>query len=175
MNGVRNSPAPEAFSRKIEAMQNVTQLVRELQEMRDQGFLSYALLRHAVKKVKRASDKYDWVGAYLLNEAGDELWLHHYVGRPTEHSRIPVGSGVCGTAVEEKTNQNIPDVSVVENYLVCSPEVQSELVVLIRAGDEIFGQIDIDSDEKKSFSDEDEAAVEAVADKLAEQIAAERR
>jgi hypothetical protein len=53
MNGVRNSPAPEAFSRKIQAMQNVTQLVKELQEMRDQGFLSDALLRHAVKKVKR--------------------------------------------------------------------------------------------------------------------------
>jgi L-methionine (R)-S-oxide reductase len=159
----------------VRVMQNATELVKEIQEMRDQGFLSDALLRHAVKKLKRASEKYDWVGVYLLNEAGDELWLHNYVGSPSEHSRIPVGSGVCGTAVAEKANQNIPDVSAVDNYLACSPEVQSELVVLIRAGDEIFGQIDIDSDEKGAFGTEDEAGVQAVADKLAEQIAAERR
>ncbi|MEX0836736.1 MAG: GAF domain-containing protein, partial [Gemmatimonadota bacterium] len=62
-----------------------------------------------------------------------------------------------------------------ENYLACSPDVQSELVVLIRAGDEIFGQIDIDSEEKDSFSEEDEIALVGLADKLAEQLAAERR
>jgi L-methionine (R)-S-oxide reductase len=156
-------------------MQNVTQLVKELQEMRDQGFLSDALLRHAVKKVRKASDKFDWVGVYLLNDAGDELWLHNYVGMPTEHSRIPVGSGVCGTAVAEKKNQNVPDVSVLTNYLACNPDVQSELVVLIRAGDQIFGQIDIDSDQKKAFSADDEQGIQAIADKLAEQFVAERR
>jgi len=156
-------------------MQNVTQLVKELQEMRDQGFLSDALLRHAVKKVRKASDKFDWVGVYLLNDAGDELWLHNYVGMPTEHSRIPVGTGVCGTAVAEKQNQNVPDVSVRPNYLSCNPEVQSELVVLIRAGDQIFGQIDIDSEQKKAFSEAEEQGIQAIADKLAEQFVAERR
>ncbi len=175
MNGVRSHPAPAAFSRMIQAMQNATELVKELQQMRDQGFLSDALLRHAVKKIKRASDKYYWVGAYLLNDAGDELWLHNYVGSPTEHSRIPVGTGVCGTAVAEGANQNVPDVSAVDNYLACNPETQSELVVLIRAGSQIFGQIDIDSDEKAAFSEADEAGIQSVADKLAEQIAAERR
>ena len=49
------------------------------------------------------------------------------------------------------------------------------MVVLIRAGDELFGQIDIDSSDKAAFTEEDEAALVAVADKLAEQIAAERR
>lgn len=156
-------------------MINTSELVKELQEMRDSGFLSDALLRQAVKRISAADDRYDWVGVYLLNEEGDELWLHNYVGEPTEHAKIPVGTGVCGTAVAEKKNVNVPDVSEVENYLACSPHVQSELVVLIRAGDEIFGQLDIDSEEAAAFTDEDEEALQAVADKLAEQIMAERR
>ena len=65
--------------------------------------------------------------------------------------------------------------STEENYLECSPDVQSELVVLIRAGSDIFGQIDIDSDEPAAFTEEDEIAVISIADKLAEQLAAERR
>ena len=156
-------------------MPNTQDLVRDLQEMRDQGYLSDALLRHAIKSIASSEDKYDWVGAFLLREGGDELWLHNYVGAPTEHAEIPVGKGVCGTAVAEKANQNIPDVSQVENYLACNPDVRSELVVLIRAGDEIFGEIDIDSEEPEAFTEADEEAIQAVADKLAEQLAAERR
>ena len=151
------------------------ELVKELQEMRDDGHLSDALLRHAVRTVKKADKKYDWVGVYLLGEGGDELWLHNYVGQGTEHAKIPVGTGICGTAVAEATNQNVPDVSAVSNYLACDPRVKSELVVLIRAGDEIFGQLDIDSRDAAAFTDEDESALSLVADKLAEQIAHERR
>jgi L-methionine (R)-S-oxide reductase len=156
-------------------MINATELVKELQEMRDGGFLSDALLRQAVKRIESADERYDWVGVYLYNEGEGELWLHNYVGEPTEHARIPVGKGVCGAAVEAKENRNVPDVTKLDNYLACSPDVRSELVVLIRAGDEIFGQIDIDSEEEAAFADEDEAALQAIADKLAEQIAAERR
>ena len=156
-------------------MWNANELVKELQEMRDKGFLSDALLRHAVKTLGSADDRYDWVGAYLLREKGETLWLHNYVGEPAEHAEIPVGKGVCGTAVAEKANQNVPDVTAVENYLACSPDVRSELVVLIRAGDEIFGEIDLDSEQLSAFTDKDEAAVQSVADKLAEQFVAERR
>lgn len=156
-------------------MLEARELIKDLQEMRDGGHLSDALLRRAVKDIAGSDDRFAWVGVYMLDEGKNELWLHNYVGSPTEHARIPVGEGVCGTAVAEKANQNVADVTEVENYLACSPDVQSELVVLIRAGDEIFGQIDIDSDEKGAFTDEDLSALETVADKLAEQIAAERR
>lgn len=156
-------------------MLDTKKIIGELQEMRDGGFLSDAILRHAVTQVKKADPRFDWVGVYLLRESGEQLWLHNYVGAPTEHSEIPVGTGVCGTAVAEKANQNVPDVTKIDNYIACNPDVRSELVVLIRAGDEIFGQIDIDSDEPGAFSDEDESAIQAVADKLAEQIMAERR
>ena len=150
-------------------------LVRDLQIMRDEGYLSDALLRYAVRTIASSDKRFSWTGAYLLNAEGNELWLHNYVGSPTEHAKIPVGTGVCGRAVAEKANLNIPDVSKEANYLACSPDVQSELVVLIRAGDEIFGQIDIDSEDPKAFTEDDELLLQSVADKLAEQMMAERR
>src|SRR5690606_9369431 len=118
-------------------------------------------------------ERFSWVGVYLLGDEG--LWLHNYVGEPTEHAKIPVGTGVCGRAVAERRNLNIPDVSKEENYLACSPDVRSEMVILIRAGDEIFGQIDIDSEEPSAFTEEDEIGLIGVADKLAEQLVAEQR
>lgn len=150
-------------------------LIHELQEMRDDGHLSDALLRKAVREIAASDSRFDWVGVYLLNKDGEELWLHNYVGSPTDHAKIPVGQGVCGTAVAEGTNQNVPDVSKIENYLPCSPMTVSEMVVLIRAGEDIFGQFDLDSDEEAAFSTDDVEAVQVVADKLAEQLMAERR
>lgn len=149
--------------------------VKEIQNMREEGHLSDALIRHAIRSIHSSDDRYDWVGAYLLGEGGDELWLHNYVGAGTEHAKIPVGQGVCGTAVAEGKNQNVPDVSAFEGYIACDPDTRSEMVVLIRAGDEIFGQIDLDSREVGAFNEEDEAALSLIADKLAEQLAHERR
>jgi L-methionine (R)-S-oxide reductase len=148
---------------------------KELQDMRDEGHLSDALLRRAVRRIKTSDTRFDWVGVYLLNGEKSELWLHNYVGSPTEHAKIAVGQGVCGTAIAEKANQNVPDVTKVSNYLACSSDTRSEMVVLIRAGDEIFGQIDIDSSKLAAFTKDDEGALQSVADKLAEQLMAERR
>jgi putative methionine-R-sulfoxide reductase with GAF domain len=151
------------------------ELVKDLQEMRDQGYLADALLRKAVKTIAASDDRYDWAGAFLLREDGQTLWLHNYVGTAAEHAEIPVGKGVYGAAIEQRRNQNVPDVSALENNVPCSPDVRSSVVVLIRAGDEIFGEIGIDSEQASTFKGEDESALQAVADKLAEQIMAERR
>ena len=150
-------------------------LVRDLQVMRDEGHLSDALLRYAVRTIASSDERFSWVGVYLLNEEAEELWLHNYVGMPTEYAKIPMGEGVRGRAVADKVNLNVPDVSKEENYLVSDPDVQSELVILIRAGDEIFGQIDLESEELKAFTEDDDLILQGVADKLAEQMAAERR
>jgi GAF domain-containing protein len=150
-------------------------MIRRIQEMRDEGYLSDAILRETVKQLKAADADYNFVGIYLFNPDENMLWLHNYMGEPTEHARIEVGRGICGTAVAEKQNQNVGDVTKVENYLACSPRTKSELVVLIRAGDEIFGQIDIDNKVNDGFPKGDQETVEMVADKLAEVFMAERR
>ena len=96
-----------------------------------------------------------------------ELVLEAHAGRATDHTRIAVGVGVCGTAVATGRDQNVPDVRVRENYLACNLETRAELVVLIRRGDEILGQIDIDSDTVDPFIPEEQAEVKKVADALA--------
>lgn len=156
-------------------MADAGEMIKRIQEMRDEGYLSDAILRQTVKKIKATSSDYNFVGVYLYNADDKELWLHNYMGEPTEHAKIKAGTGVCGTAVSELANQNVGDVTTVENYLACSPRTKSELVVLIRVGDEVFGQIDIDAKKKDAFPAEDQEAYELVAEKLAEVFMAERR
>jgi GAF domain-containing protein len=98
---------------------------------------------------------------------GDQLELEAFDGRPTDLTRISIGQGMCGKAVAEKRDLNIPDVRMAEGYLSCSVETKSELVVLIRRHDEILGQIDIDSDVPSGFAPAEEAAVREIADALA--------
>jgi L-methionine (R)-S-oxide reductase len=123
------------------------------------------VLGEAVRILKQEREHYDWTGIYLLE--GDTLVLHNYIGKPTDHTRIPVGQGVCGTAVAERANQIVGDVTTLDNYLACSLETRAEIVVLIRRGDLIFGQIDIDSDRPNAFTEEDESLLSRVADLLA--------
>jgi L-methionine (R)-S-oxide reductase len=149
-------------------------VLSELQELRDNGFLSDALLRRAVKDIASADDRFDWVGVYLVKPEENVVWLHNYVGRPTPHSKIPVGEGVCGAAIAARENRNVPDVGAADDYIVCDPRVKSEMVVLIRGSDDIFGLINIDSRTADAFTDEDSAAVQVVADMLAAQLSQER-
>jgi L-methionine (R)-S-oxide reductase len=123
------------------------------------------LLRTAAEKIRAAGPPYTSVYLYMLH--GDELVLEAHAGRDTDHVRIPVGTGVCDTAVATGRDQNVPDVTAVENYLACNTWTRSELVVLIRRGSAILGQIDIDSDHTDPFTPHEEAAVRAVADALA--------
>jgi L-methionine (R)-S-oxide reductase len=126
------------------------------------------VLRDTVALLKRERPHYNWVGIYLLE--GDTLVLHNYIGKPTGHTHIPVGRGVCGTAVAERANQVVDDVTRLDNYLACSLETRAEIVVLIRRQDEIFGQIDIDSDTASAFGREDEALLDRVAAALAKRF-----
>jgi GAF domain-containing protein len=110
--------------------------------------------------------RFHWTGIYELFP-DNVLRLGPFIGAPTDHVFIGVGSGVCGTAVAEKRDLNIPDVREITNYLACSTETRSELVVLIRSGEKIHAQIDIDSHEIAAFDDASVEQVQAVANWLA--------
>lgn len=108
---------------------------------------------------------YNWSGIYRLE--GDTLVLDEYVGAETDHTHIPVGRGVCGTAVAEDKNQVIDDVRELTNYLACSTQTRSEIVVLIRRDGQVLGQIDIDGHSVGAFDKSDEEFLERVADQIA--------
>ena len=123
------------------------------------------LLRTAAERIRASGPPYTSVYLYMLH--GNELVLEAHAGRDTEHTRIAVGHGVCGTAVATGQDQNVPDVTAVEHYIACNTWTRSELVVLVRRGSTILGQIDVDSDHPDPFTPDEEAAVRKVADALA--------
>jgi L-methionine (R)-S-oxide reductase len=123
------------------------------------------LLQLAADRIQGSGSPYTSVYMYMLN--GDVLDLEAFAGRPTDHTQIAVGKGVCGTAVAESRDLNIPDVREITNYISCSIYTRSELVVLIRRGPLILGQIDVDSDAIDPFTDAEEAEIKKIADALA--------
>jgi GAF domain-containing protein len=123
------------------------------------------MLALAAERLRAAGPPYTSVYLYMLQ--GDELVLEAWSGRETEHTRIPVGRGVCGTAVATGQDQNVGDVRAASNYLACNLETRSELVVLIRRGPTILGQIDVDSDVPDPFTADEVREVKKVADGLA--------
>jgi GAF domain-containing protein len=124
-----------------------------------------ALLQLAADRLRASGPPYTSVYLYMLH--GQALELEAFAGRETEHTTIPVGKGVCGTAVATGKDQNVGDVSATTNYLACNLFTKSELVILIRRGATILGQIDVDSDVPDPFTTEEEAEVRKVADALA--------
>jgi len=122
------------------------------------------ILSLVAREIRSAGAPYTSVYFYMLH--GRELVLEAFEGRPTHHTRIAVGVGVCGTAVETGRDQNVGDVRAVQNYLACNLLTRSELVILIRKNGRILGQIDIDSDEPNPFTPGEEEAVRAIADAL---------
>lgn len=144
----------------------VERLIARLETMRSEGAHLDALLDAAVRGLHESDPRFHWTGVYELFP-DDVLRLGPYVGPPTDHVFIGVGRGVCGTAVAERRNMNIPDVRNISNYLACSTTTRSELVVLIRSGDTIHAQIDIDSNQVAAFDDDAMAGVQRVADWLA--------
>lgn len=118
-----------------------------------------------VRLLKENFAHFTWVGIYLVD--GGDLFLKTYLGKPSPHTRIPIGRGICGAAAAERQTVNVPDVNADKRYLACSLETRSEIVVPIRRGEKIFGEIDIDSDALAAFKAVDQTLLENVADLLA--------
>ena len=125
-------------------------------------------MKQAVQLLKDAMPHYSWVGIYLLE--GDELVLGPFLGKPSPHTRIPLGRGICGAAATEKATIIVDDVNADARYLACSIETKSEIVVPIMNGDAVLGEIDIDSDLKAAFGQTDRALLEQVATLLSEAL-----
>ena len=145
---------------------SVDRIIEGLEALRAQGAAFDTLLESAVHGLHEMDPRFHWTGIYELFP-DNILRLGPFIGAPTEHVFIGEGQGVCGTAVAERRNINVPDVREASNYLACSSDTRSELVVLIRSGETIWAQIDIDSHDLAAFDDGAEAVVQPIADWLA--------
>jgi L-methionine (R)-S-oxide reductase len=125
-------------------------------------------MQQVVRLLKDAVPHYTWVGIYLVE--GDELVLGPFIGKPSPHTRIPLGQGICGAAVTEKATIVVDDVNADPRYLACSIETKSEIVVPIMRDAQALGEIDIDSDQPAAFGPRDRALLEPIAAMLAERF-----
>ncbi|MDI9634695.1 GAF domain-containing protein [Geitlerinema splendidum] len=141
-----------------------TRFAEILENVRECELRGFDLRKFAMEQLDTLPT-YDWSGIYRLE--GDRLFLDAYVGASTDHTEIPVGRGVCGTAVADNANQVIVDVRELSNYLACSAFTRSEIVVLIRSNDEVLGQIDIDGHAVGAFDEADEEFLDSLGQILA--------
>ena len=123
-------------------------------------------LERAARALRQASSRHTSV--YLYGLEGDTLVLRAFSGRPTEHTRIRVGEGVCGRAVASGGSQVVADVAGDPDYISCSLETRSECVVLVHRDGRVVGQIDIDSHTPNAFGPAEEEAVRKAAKELGE-------
>jgi GAF domain-containing protein len=128
----------------------------------------HRILERVVAALKDGMPEYTWAGVYLLE--GDELVLGPFLGKPSPHTRIPLGQGICGAAATEKATIIVDDVNADARYLACSIETKSEIVVPIMDGDAVLGEIDIDSDRPAAFGDSDRELLESVASLIAPRL-----
>ena len=108
-----------------------------------------------------------FTGVYIYLLEGEMLVLGPYRGRPTEHTRIPIGAGICGRAARVKETVLVDDVNADAEYIACSLQTRSEIVVPIMRDARVFGEIDIDSDVPAAFTAQDRKFLEEVARLLA--------
>src|SRR2546430_8972018 len=126
-------------------------------------------LTMSVQVLRESSDHFDWVGIYLVRE--NDLVLEAYAGDDeTEHLRIPIGLGICGSAAKEGATIVVPDVSKDPRYLMCFASTRSEIVVPIKGMKRVLGEIDIDSSRLSAFKQKDRDMLEGAASLLARHL-----
>jgi L-methionine (R)-S-oxide reductase len=127
-----------------------------------------AAAQRAVELLHDRFGHYDWIGIYWVDANGTDLVLGPWIGpEATEHTRIPIGTGICGAAAASGQTEIIDDVNADPRYLACFSTTRSEIVVPIFDGGEVVGEIDIDGSDEAAFDDTDRLFLEEIAALLA--------
>ena len=111
----------------------------------------------------------NWAGFYLLTEP-KTLVLGPFQGK-IACVRIPVGKGVCGTAIAEEKVQRVDDVHAFPGHIACDAASNAEIVIPLKVNGVVVGVLDIDSTVYNRFDSDDEAGLVTITDGLCEVLA----
>lgn len=143
---------------------NFDAILSQIRDLAAKAENAESLQQFTVKLIAEKLPHYNWVGFYMLDPADPQtLVLGPYCGAVTPHVRIPVTQGICGAAVAQEQTVVVDDVASDPRYLACSLETRSEIVVPIRAGGKVVGEIDIDSHAQAAFGSQDRSFLEECA------------
>ena len=144
-----------------------TDLIAQVKALTEGIPYPIANLANASAAIWQAMDRINWAGFYLMEQG--KLVLGPFQGKPA-CIEIPVGKGVCGTAVAQKKTQLVEDVHQFPGHIACDSASNSEIVVPIYKNGEIYGVLDIDSPYFARFTDEDQRGLEALVRVLEESL-----
>ena len=145
------------------------ELTNKIIQIIDQGISIEQKLQEICDVLKQSITHYHWVGFYFVLANQKKLRLAQFAGKPTEHTIIPFGKGICGQVALSNENFVVQDVSEQDNYISCGFDVKSEIVVPIFQNGKNIGQIDIDSHSVAPFTEEDEILLEFICKQVATQ------
>ena len=106
-----------------------------------------------------ALDQVNWLGFYRVMD--NQLVLGPFQGK-VACIRIPLGTGVCGTAAKTKTTQRIADVHQFDGHIACDATTNAEIVIPVQVNGDIIAVLDIDSTSYERFDQEDQTGLEAI-------------
>ena len=132
-------------------------LCTQLQALTDGVPYEIANLSNAAALLWENLGDINWAGFYKMVDG--ILVLYPFQGKPA-CIRIPVGKGVCGTAVAEDRTQLVPDVHKFPGHIACDSASNSEIVVPIHVEGKIWGVLDIDSPFFERFTETDREGLE---------------
>lgn len=137
---------------------NYERLLQQFSLMLEYDKNLYSLLSNTSALLNEHLNTINWVGFYLLDQEQDLLVLGPYQGKPA-CTRIPVGSGVCGTSVSEARILRVADVHEFPGHIACDSASNSEIVLPLFLHGKVVGVLDIDSPVKNRFTEDDEAGL----------------
>lgn len=141
----------------MERTVNYTLLCEKLSALTEGIPYEVANLANAAALLWETLPDINWAGFYKMTDGA--LVLYPFQGK-TACIRIPVGRGVCGTAVAEDRTQLVPDVHKFPGHIACDSASNSEIVIPIHVGEEIWGVLDIDSPYYDRFTEKDREGLE---------------
>jgi GAF domain-containing protein len=154
-------PKQEIYTDLCEQLQN---LLGQERDLIANAANTAALLFHSLPDV-------NWVGFYFTDDE-DQLLLGPFQGKPA-CARIAIGSGVCGTAASTQESVIVPDVTQFEGHIVCDPASASEIVVPLLNWGNLIGVLDVDSEIKGRFDEDDQEGLEMIASVLVASLESE--
>ena len=118
-----------------------------------------------VARLYEQEPSFDWVGVYVLD--GDALVLGPFRGEPTDHDRIPLGEGVCGSVAVSGETEVVPDVRRRPGHIACDIHTRSETVAPVVRDGRVVAVVDVDSNTPDAFGDREVAVIEQAAREIA--------
>jgi GAF domain-containing protein len=142
-------------------------LIKQIKSLLNKDDNLISNMSNLIAAINETFDKVSWIGFYLFD--GTKLYLGPFQGK-VACTTIDLGKGVCGTSAAKKETVIVPDVNKFPGHIFCDADSKSEIVVPVLKNGNLFGVLDLDSNELNSFNETDKKYLEEICKFFSEEI-----